>query len=66
MKLQTINYIHLSIKLTQYALFFGLIGDILLEIKGSEYYFQIGVVAFFIGHCFYIFGFSKAISIVNK
>ncbi len=68
MKLQTIKYIHSSIKIIQYGLCFGLIGDVLLEIKGDavDYYFQIGVAAFFSGHCCYILGFSKAISIINK
>ena len=66
MKLHTISHKHIFINIVKIALFFGMIGDILLEIKGSEYYFQIGVGMFMIGHILNIGGYSKAFKLISK
>ncbi len=42
-----------------------MVGDILLEISGSKYYFDIGVIAFWIGHLFYIAGYILALKMIR-
>jgi uncharacterized membrane protein YhhN len=65
MTLQTTGSSCKPVMLVKYGLFFGMIGDILLEISGSKLYFQIGVAAFLIGHIFYILAFLKATNLIE-
>jgi len=42
-----------------------MIGDILLEIKGSKTYFHIGVASFLLGHLSYIIAFLSAVKLLQ-
>ena len=65
LKLHTVRHTHQVVRLFEYGLFFGMVGDIFLEISGSKWYFNIGVAAFFIGHVCYISAYLKSVDL-NK
>ena len=42
-----------------------MIGDIFLELNGSDIYFDAGVVSFFLGHLSYMFAFIYAVKLLQ-
>lgn len=51
---------HILVAMSEIAITFGAIGDVLLEIDGTIF-FLIGAASFFIGHLFFISGFIATI-----
>jgi len=66
LQLHSLRRNHHVIFIIEAALFFAMVGDVLLEISGSKYYFQLGVIAFFIGHLFYIVAYFKSASLIKQ
>ncbi len=54
-----------SVLFIELGLGFGIIGDIFLELTGSDIYFDAGVVSYFLGHLCYIYGFRYAVKLLQ-
>lgn len=65
LKIHSVREANRSVRLIEAGLFFGMIGDILLEISGPKTYFYIGVGTFFVGHLSYIVAFISAVQFLQ-
>lgn len=65
LKLHSVRESNKSVRFIETGLFFGMIGDILLEISGPKTYFYIGVASFLLGHLSYIVAFLSAVKLLQ-
>lgn len=65
LKLHSVREANKSVRFIETGLFFGMIGDILLEISGPKTYFYIGVASFLLGHLSYIVAFLSAVKLLQ-
>lgn len=65
LQLHAFKNVNKTVLLIELGLVFGMIGDIFLELQGSDIYFDAGVVSFFIGHLCYIYAFVYAVNLLQ-
>jgi uncharacterized membrane protein YhhN len=65
LQLNAFKSVNRSVLFIELGLGFGMIGDIFLELTGSDIYFDAGVVSFFLGHICYIYGFLYAVKLLQ-
>jgi uncharacterized membrane protein YhhN len=65
LQLHAFKSVNRSVLFVELGLGFGMVGDIFLEINGPDIYFELGTIAFFLGHLCYSYAFIYATQLIQ-